>query len=390
MTRSSKLVSTGIADLVPGLFMVEGRRWGVQRRLTAPAFSARAVQSYLPDICGTVGLLVGELERAAPGGALVNVSSMMRRTTGAILVKLAFGEEVDSLRQLSTESQALSVLLAGVQTRMTSPLPYWRIPGLSGPIDGMNAARRTLRQRALAILQKPEAAAQAQFLSSMLSAESDNTLSQEEVVGNLIVLLVAGTDTTSTTLSWALYHLARHPDVQDEVAAEVACLAGGLPLAESVGSLLWAQAVWRESLRLNSVAPTLFLEVAEPCEIDGRAVPQGTTIWAMLQESCRRSSEFRDVIGDDWEAWRPRRWILEGGTGLRSCPPFDDSMVFGHGARMCPGKLMSNTVGPLVLAEILRRFAIGEWRGAPMHRKMEFTVCPARDIELRFSARAAA
>merc|ERR1719215_1267641 len=107
------------------------------------------------------------------------------------------------------------------------------------------------------------------------------------------------------------------------------------------------QATWKETLRLNSVAPALYLESQEALQLAGRTVPPKTSVWVLTREAQRQSPEMREVLGDDWEAFRPERWLAKDGTGLVQCPEMD-AWVFGHGARVCPGKGLANTIGPLV------------------------------------------
>mmetsp|Transcript_47132 Transcript_47132/g.137036 ORF Transcript_47132/g.137036 Transcript_47132/m.137036 type:complete len:106 (+) Transcript_47132:3-320(+) len=104
----------------------------------------------------------------------------------------------------------------------------------------------------------------------------------------------------------------------------------------------------------------------------------------MLKEASRRNSVCRDIVGSDWDTWRPQRWLADG--ILRSREPLDTCM-FGHGPRQCPGMFFANTVGPWVLAEIARRYCIAPWEGPPLGAHTTFTTCPVKDVRLRLSRR---
>jgi len=201
----------------------------------------------------------------------------------------------------------------------------------------------------------------------------------------VINLFIAGMDTTSHTLTWAFYHLSRQPELQNAVAAEVGGLSDGPAAAEQIKALSMTQAVWKETLRCNSVLPMLFFTTQEPILLHGREIPRGTEIALLTREVCRTSRAMQEAVGSDLDAFRPARWLAPGG-GLVSCAPFD-TLAFGHGARKCIGMDLANLYGPWVLAEVVRRFHIAEWEGPPMKEKTTIMQQPAQDVHLRFSRR---
>jgi cytochrome P450 len=385
--RSGLFENIGLARKTPFLFFAEGRRWSYQRRLVSPAFNVSAVQSYIPAVCDIVDILTSRLVESSSTGESLNVCELMQCFNADVISKVAFASDLHSLRNHSEVLEDVKQYFGALLKRFAAPVSYWKLPGLGNFIDGGDAAVERLRKRMAAVLADPKSTEQDTLLRKLKETEGDK-LSPEELMGNLIGLFVAGTDTTSMTLSWALYQLARRPDLQSAIAEEISMFAGDpSKLADRVSSLRLIQATWKETLRLNAVAPFLALENLEPFQLAGRTVPPGTSVWTLTREAQRQSPEMRAALGDDWDAFRPERWLAKDGSGFVQCPDMD-SWVFGHGARVCPGKGLANTIGPLVLASIVRDFRIGKWEGPPVGEKSNFVQAPAEDIWLRFTAKA--
>lgn len=388
--RPFKIARTGLQrrmgtlDKMQGLFFVEGRRWSEQRRLTAPAFNQQAVQSYLPNVSRVVESLLLQLQTRVDAGERVNVSELLMAFNADVISKLAFGQDFRALERHSTDLADVTALMEGMERRMMAPVPYGLVPGLRDLFDGATGALTRLRSKAADLLDSPTGCTSGRLLSKLLEAEGGK-LSREELIGNLVVLFIAGTDTSTHTLSWAMYHLSRQPELQRAVAEEAGRFPPGLATAENVSALPLARAIWSETLRLNSVVPMLELETTEAVELGGRRLPAGAEIWVLTREMARRAPQVRESLGSDLDSWRPARWLSPEG-GLRTCAPFD-SLTFGFGARKCPGEKLANAVGPLVLAEVLRRFEIAEWQGPALREKAKFTACPSEDVRLSFTRR---
>jgi cytochrome P450 len=95
-----------------------------------------------------------------------------------------------------------------------------------------------------------------QALIAATDPESGNSLSDSEIADELIVFLFAGHDTTATTLTYAMWELGRHPEIQDRVAAEVTALPDRELEPDDVAHLGYTVQVLREALRLCPPGPT--------------------------------------------------------------------------------------------------------------------------------------
>merc|ERR1719330_2075953 len=127
---------------------------------------------------------------------------------------------------------------------MMSPVPYWRI---LGDVDGMDAAGKRLNKVMKDAMMKTAGSGAATILEKLRQAEGGK-MSSEELEGNLRVLLIAGTDTTSKSLAWAFYFLSKDQDLQARALSEVKTLPGGVLGPEQLDSARLMQAIWREVL----------------------------------------------------------------------------------------------------------------------------------------------
>jgi len=308
---------------------------------------------------------------------------MLRRYSADLISKLAFGQDFGSLVHNSSDLADLMAWTEAMESRLTAPVKYWKLPGLARWFDRGDAAAARLRSKVCALLDAPQGAT-ATVLAKLVAAEGGK-LSREEVIANLIILFIAGTDTSSHTTSWALYHLSQQPDLQRQIAEEASALRPGLATAEQVAALPMTQAVWKETLRVRSVVPFFHLESTADITLAGKSVPKGTNFWVMTRELTRRAPEAQEALGSDLDAWRPARWLAPGG-GVKSVAPFD-SLTFGHGARACLGRRLADLSGPLVLAELLRGYGVLPWQGQALLERANFVVCPSEDVTLRLRRR---
>merc|ERR1712224_981408 len=115
--------------------------------------------------------------------------------------------------------------MGALMKRLLAPVQWWKVPLL-----GLLEPAPRIRDRLVASLSNcVEGNDREKRMNTLLTklretAESDR-MSREQLIGNIITLFVAVTDTTNLTATWALYLLAQHPEIQSEVAEEIAAVA---------------------------------------------------------------------------------------------------------------------------------------------------------------------
>jgi cytochrome P450 family 135 len=175
------------------------------------------------------------------------------------------------------------------------------------------------------------------ILSLLLQArhEDGSPMSDEELRDELMTLLVAGHETTATSLAWAIERLVRHPHAMERLTAEAAD-----------GGTEYAEAVTKETLRMRPVIPIVARLLKRDAEIGGRLLPQGAIVAPNIY-----LVQHREDVYPEPRRFRPERF-LEGQGGTYSWFPF------GGGVRRCIGASFAMYEMRIVLQAIVRSVAL--------------------------------
>ncbi|SNT64601.1 Cytochrome P450 [Asanoa hainanensis] len=177
--------------------------------------------------------------------------------------------------------------------------------------------------------------------------EDGTRFGDADVVNHMIFLLMAAHETTTSTVSTAMYYLGRHPDWQDRVRAEAAAL-GPTPTVEQLSALPDLDMVIKECQRLVAPVPVVARRVVKDTEVAGRHLPAGTRAFV-----CQQLSHYLPELWTSPEAFDPERFApqrCEDRSHRFAWAPF------GGGVHKCLGMAFSNIEARTVLAQVLRRF----------------------------------
>ncbi|KAF1675027.1 C27C1 protein, partial [Pygoscelis papua] len=207
-------------------------------------------------------------------------------------------------------------------------------------------------------------------------------LTLEEIYANMTEMLLAGVDTTSFTLSWATYLLAKHPEVQQRVYEEIVNKLGKdqVPVAHDVPKLPLIRAVLKETLRLYPVLPGNGRVTQKDLIVGGYLIPKGTQL-ALCHYTTSYSEENFSVANE----FRPERWLRK--DNLDRVDNFG-SIPFGYGIRSCIGKRIAELEIHLALIQLLQNFEIKiSPKTEPVRAKTHGLLTPGNSINVRFSDR---
>ena len=190
------------------------------------------------------------------------------------------------------------------------------------------------------------------ILSLLLDAhdEDGNTLNDQQIRDEVMTLLFAGHDTTTSTVSFMFYELARNPAITERLRAEQdAQLSGGMPTASQLmsGELIELEMVLDETLRKYPPAWVGPRRAVESFEFEGHAVPAR----AFVNYCSWASHHLPDVFAEP-EEFRPERFAPEARAAL----PRGAYVPFGGGSRTCIGmrfgQLEVRTIATLILSRV--------------------------------------
>ncbi|WAZ25812.1 cytochrome P450 [Streptomyces cinnabarinus] len=361
-TRFAKHVGLGIANLRPvvgdALFTAYNHEpnWQLAHDVLAPGFSREAMEGYHAMMLDVAGRLTGHWDRAALAGRTVDVPGDMTKLTLETIARTGFGHDFGSFERSRphpfvtamvgtlAHAQRLNTVPAAFLLRASARRNEADIAYLNRTVDDLVRERRR------------GSGGEGDLLDRMLRTahpETGERLSPENVRRQVITFLVAGHETTSGALSFALYYLARHPDVAARARAEVDRVWGDaeLPGYDQVAKLRYVRRVLDESLRLWPTAPAFAREAREDTVLAGDH-PMRRGAWALvLTPMLHRDPE---VWGADAERFDPDRFDPKA---VRSRAPHTFK-PFGTGARACIGRQFALHEATLVLGLLLRRYAL--------------------------------
>jgi cytochrome P450 len=318
-------------------------RWLPRRRTLQPIFTKRHVPRY-------AGPMAAAAQSVADGwrdGAVVDLDAECRKLTLRALGRSVLGLDLDE--RADEIGWALRTSLEWVADRAARPvnLPRWL------PTRGQRAARRandSLHRLAAEILHEVRVdpdrdAPLVRALIDAIDPETGRPLPDDEICHELVLFMLAGHDTTSTTLTYALWSLGHHRDIQDRVRAEIAALGERALTPDDVPALDMTVRVLHEALRLCPPAAGTMRAPTRDIVVDGHLVEAETMALVSFYALHRDPA-----LWEEPERFDPDRFLAERSKG-RSRWQY---LPFGGGPRSCVGDHFAMLEATLALATVVR------------------------------------
>ncbi|KDN81931.1 cytochrome P450 [Kitasatospora cheerisanensis] len=337
-----------------GLLTSQDEDYVRQRRLVQPLFTRRRVDQYA-DAIGIETAALAARWAAAPDG-VVDAADEMSRFALRTVSRILFGQDVE--QAVDTVHEAFPVLGAFVRSRGFAPvrLPReWPLPGHRKALE----AERSLYAVCDAIIARRAAEGvtedrEGEDLLGLLAKARDedgNGLDATELREQVLIFLLAGHETTATSLTFALHLLGKHPEHQRLAHQEAAALLadGRRPTAADYPQLPYLTRVLKEAMRLFPAAPAVGRRAVAATVVGGVGIPAGADVLIAPYVTHRHPGHW-----DDPERFDPERFTPEREAGRHRYAWFP----FGGGPRACIGQHFSMLESVLALAVLLREFEI--------------------------------
>jgi cytochrome P450 len=325
------------------LFVLPNEPWRPRKRALQPVFTKISVRTF-----------GGHMARAAQAfvegwrhGGEVDLDVACRRLTMQSLGRSVLGIDLNERADVIAEHMHTASGYTADRALRPVRAPRW----LPTPARRRaRAAVAAMRQVTNDILQacRADPTRDAPLVRALLNASDPETglpLSDDDICNDLLIFMLAGHDTTATALTYALWALGHHPDVQDRVAAEAAALGDRELTAQDVTRLGYTTQVLREALRLCPPAAGVGRLAVRDIEVDGHRVEAGTLI-AVGIYALHRDPE----LWPNPTVFDPERFSAEQ-SKARDRWHF---IPFAGGARSCIGEHFAMLETTLALATILR------------------------------------
>jgi cytochrome P450 len=308
----------------PNVFNMPNLTWKPRRRTLQPLFTKRHVATF----SGHMAQAAEELAGTWAVGIEVDLDAEIRRLTLRVIGRSVFGVDFGTNDAIGP---ATETVLKYVTNRSLSVVraPVWLpTPQRSRFRAAMATLHSVIDDAVAACRADPDRDAELiRLLIDARDPETGQPLTDKDIRDELLVFLLAGHDTTSTTLTYALWALGHHRDMQARVAEEAAAVATDRPLSvEDVPSLPYTMQVLHEALRLCPPAPAIGRMAMRDVVVDGFRVPAGTNLVIGVYALHRDPTLWDDPARFNPDRFDPtlarvrNRWqFLPFGAGPRSC-----------------------------------------------------------------------
>ena len=386
-----------------GLAISSGQRWREDRKSLTHAFHLNVLENFVPIFNEHATKLVDHLLQV---GKVNNVLQIMKCCTIDALCDTSMGLKLNSLCQANGNSymQNIELFMNLFVNRSQNPLIHNDF--LYGLTKGGKQAKQVVKELhdfTMTIVEKRK-----QELAVIENANEDNHADKKCKPRSLLDLLLslhfkdpsyftlvnvqeqldtftfAGHDTIALTVTYALWHIARYPDIQSRLQCEIDTLIEDRCEQDiTAGNLKhfhYLECVVRETLRLYPPAPFFGRKLSEALKINGYEIPAGTDVWVNLLGLHRDEEMFENA-----EKFEPDRWI--GGKQRKLSPMA--YLPFSGGIRSCIGHKFAINETKIILVHILRSLDVNAV--SAKEDKLQVSclglMTPRNSIQLLFSKR---
>lgn len=334
----------------------EGEQWRRRRRIAQPIFHRQSIASMAGMMIRCTADMVDRWADRPDAGPL-DLAIEMPRLTLRIIGFAMFGVDLQdaSTRELSDAMVVALEYMAGSSNpfRMPTSVPTRSNRRFARAMKVFESfVFRTLAQR----LEDGER--RDDLMSMMLDAvdpETGDGLTHLQIRNEMLTFLVAGHETSASTLTWMFYLLSKHPIVARRVDDEIATVLGGrTPTVPDLDALPTVTKVIQETMRIYPSAFMLPREVVSEDRIGGYTVP--AKAWVLLSPYV---THRRPDVWDNPEGFDPDRFTPEANAKRHPCAYFP----FFAGPHKCIGQAMAMMEIKLILTTILERCHLELWPG---------------------------
>lgn len=325
------------------LILLGGAEHRRARRLMTPPFHGARMRAYGEQIVR----LTEQRAAAWQPGQRVSMLDTLQHVSLDVILQAVFG--VTEAGRMASLSKLLLEITNGISPLIALVPSLRREFGGVGPYASFMRRRRRLHEQLDALIAERRAAGPREDILSLLLAARDEDgqpMPDDEVRDQLVLLVLAGHETTAIAIAWSLYALHR-PENAAALERLRAELAGADPGPEQLEKLPYLEATCQETLRRYPLAPAPApRKLLRPFELMGYTLPAGMGVSAAIG-----LAHFREEVYPEPMRFRPERFME------RQFSPFE-FLPYGGGSRRCLGAAMAGYEMKLVLGTLLRRFRL--------------------------------
>ncbi|KAK3594417.1 hypothetical protein CHS0354_037442 [Potamilus streckersoni] len=389
----------GLPWLGRGLLIAEGERWSQSRRLLTPAFHFDILKPYIDVYNDAANILLEKLHPVAMSGKSFEVFQVVSLCTFDVILRCAFSYSTDCQRKGDTHPyvQAVKDLSDTWSYRGRKPYLY---PDIIFYLTSRgrrfkrncdlvhSVAEDVIKNRRASLDQQEHSTTSTRkyldFLDILLTAKDENGkgMTQLEIRNEVDTFLFEGHDTTASAISWILYSLAKHQDIQEKVLAELDSVLEGRDTDNlqwnDLNKLEYLTMVIKEGMRDHCPVPFIQRQFTKDFELEGKTFPAGTCVSIHMF-----GLHHNETVWEKPMEFIPERFSKEN-TAKMDTYQF---VPFSAGPRNCIGQHFAMNEEKVILAKLVHRY---KFELDPDHRPKKKVATVMRSdngIMLRISKR---
>ncbi len=330
-----------------GILTSNGAHWRTHRRMVQPAFHKKKLQNLMISVREAI---VFELETIEPNKT-TDVFPLMGDLAFQVVAKSLFSngdirKRMDKLKFITEINQRMLI------KEMRQPYLRWWFH-FSGKIkkhlgltkEAQDLLGELINERKTSGVEKDD------LLDMLLQAryEDGTAMPQQQLIDEVMILFAAGHETTANALSFALFLIAKHSEVQERIYNEVTSVDfNNEDILQSIGKLQYVKQCVEEAMRLYPPAYIIDREAINEDSFNGNTIPEKTMILMSIYELHRHTDFWEEP-----EVFNPDRFNHENKKDYANF-----YYPFGAGPRMCVGNNFAMSEMILTIAEIVKKYKL--------------------------------
>ncbi|XP_022755617.1 flavonoid 3'-monooxygenase-like [Durio zibethinus] len=365
----AKYIAYNYHDIV---FSPYGSRWRLLRKISSVhLFSAKALDDYRhvrkEEVAALALKLASSRARPVSLGQLLNICTA--NTLGRVMLgRRVFSDGGDGShggdpKADEFKSMVVEVMVLSGMFNIGDFIPALEWLDLQGIVSKMKKLHQKFDKFLSDVLEehkrlmnKSDDQKQTDMLSTLISFQSEEgKLTDTEIKAVLLNMFLAGTDTSSSTVEWAMAELIRHPKILAQVQQELDSVVGKDRLVSELDlpKLTYFQAFIKETFRHHPSTPLSLPRIAaESCVINGYHIPKGSTLLVNIWAIGRDPNKWAEPL-----EFRPERFLAGGEKADVDVRGNDFEVIpFGAGRRICAGMTLGLRMVQLLTATLAHAF----------------------------------
>ncbi len=358
-----------------GLLTSDGELWRRQRRLMQPSFHRERIGGLVQVMREATQEMLQAWQGFTPGRSF-DLSSEMMRLTLRIVGETLLG--INMSADAAIVARALPILLEETVHQVTR---IFRLP-LKFPTLGHLRFRKALKEmrgvgERVIQSRKANPEKRADLLEMLMEAKDEETgksMSDEQLLDEVLTIFLAGHETTANALTWTWYLLSQNPEVEKKFFEEIdGVLQGKAPAFEDLPKLQYVERVFKEALRLYPPAWFVGRLVLEDDQIGGYFIPAGSMVF-LSPYVTHHSPE----IWKNPEHFDPDRFLPENFSQMHRFA----YIPFGAGPRQCIGNHFAIMEAQVILASIAQKYRLKLVPGQRIEKDPTITLRPKYGMKM--------